>query len=56
MRKHLESNRSAGTAMEDLIAAFPMLSRSTLKRLLDELRKEGRVHAKGMKRNTRWFL
>jgi hypothetical protein len=53
MLKHLESNRSAGTAMEDLIAAFPMLSRSTLKRLLDELRKEDRVHAKGMKRNTR---
>jgi ATP-dependent DNA helicase RecG len=54
--KHLESNRSSGSAMEDLIAAFPMLSRSTLKRLLDELRKEGRVHSKGMKRSTRWFL
>jgi ATP-dependent DNA helicase RecG len=53
--KHLESNRSAGSAMEDLIAAFPMLSRSTLKRLLDELRKEGRVHSKGTKRNTRWL-
>jgi ATP-dependent DNA helicase RecG len=54
--KHLESNRSAGSAMEEMIGAFPMLSRSTLKRLLGELRKEGRVHAKGTTRNTRWFL
>ncbi len=54
--KHLESNRPAGTAMEELISAFPALSRSTLKRVLDELRKEGLVHSKGVKRNTRWFL
>jgi len=53
--KHLESNHSAGSAMEDLIAAFPTLSRSTLKRLFDELRKEGQVHSRGMKRQARWF-
>jgi ATP-dependent DNA helicase RecG len=53
--EHLESNPSAGSAMEDLVAAFPMLSRSTIKRLLQELRTTGQIHAKGTKRNTRWF-
>jgi len=53
--KLLESNRAAGSAMEDLVAAFPTLSRSSLKRLLDELRKEGQVHSRGTKRQARWF-
>jgi ATP-dependent DNA helicase RecG len=53
--ENVESNRSAGSAMEDLIAACPMLSRSTIKRLLQELRTTGQIHAKGTKRNTRWF-
>jgi ATP-dependent DNA helicase RecG len=53
--QNLESNRSAGSVMEDLIASFPMLSRSTIKRLLHELRTTGQIHSKGTKRNTRWF-
>ena len=38
------------------VTAFPTLSRSTIKRLLDELRKAGQVHAEGTKRQARWFL
>jgi ATP-dependent DNA helicase RecG len=52
---HLESHRAVGSAMEELITAFPTLSRSTIKRFLDELRKAGRVHAEGTKRQARWF-
>jgi hypothetical protein len=53
---HLESKRVSGSAMEDLLTAFPDLSRSTIKRLLDDLRKEGQVHCQGVKRQARWFI
>jgi ATP-dependent DNA helicase RecG len=53
--EYVESNRARGSAMEDLLTALPTLSRSTIKRLLDELRKAGQVHSEGSKRQARWF-
>ncbi|HVA48208.1 MAG TPA: ATP-binding protein [Pirellulales bacterium] len=52
---HLESHAEDGRAMDDLLAEFPAVSRSTIKRLLDELRAEGLIHAVGAKRLARWF-
>ncbi|HOW71011.1 MAG TPA: ATP-binding protein [Phycisphaerae bacterium] len=52
---HIERHKADGAAMRDLLAAFPTLGRSTLKRLLDELRTEGRVHSQGLKRQALWF-
>jgi hypothetical protein len=34
---------------------FPALSRSTMKRLLDELRNNGRIYTHGRPRYVRWF-
>ena len=51
----IQSQASAGRAMEDLIAEFPALSRSTIKRLLDDLRSNGLIHSRGLKRFARWF-
>jgi hypothetical protein len=46
---------SASRAMEDLMAEFPSLSRSTIKRFLDDLRSDGLIHSRGLKRSARWF-
>ena len=51
----IRSQASAGRAMEDLITEFPTLSRSTIKRLLDDLRSNGLIHSRGLKRFARWF-
>jgi len=51
----IRSQTLAGRAMEDLMAEFPSLSRSTIKRLLDDLRSDGLIHSRGLKRFARWF-
>jgi len=53
--KLIDENKTTGVAMEALLAVTPSLGRSSVKRVLDELRQEGRVHPVGTKRNTRWF-
>jgi hypothetical protein len=52
---YIDKNSAAGATMESLINLVPSLSRSSIKRLLDELRRIGRVHSIGTKRNVRWF-
>ncbi len=53
--KYIDENKATGVAIEALLAVVPSLSRSSVKRLLDELRQVGRVHPVGTKRNVRWF-
>jgi ATP-dependent DNA helicase RecG len=53
--EQIERHKADGVAMGDLLAAFPTLSRSVLKRLLDQLRAEGQVHSRGLKRQALWF-
>lgn len=48
-------NKATGVAMEAILGVMPTLSRSSVKRVLDELRREGRVHPVGTKRSVRWF-
>ena len=40
--------------MEELTQVLPSKSRDQVKRLLQELRLEGRVHARGTRRGARW--
>ena len=52
---YIQSRAEAGSAMEDLLKQFPDLSRTTIKRLLGELRAKGLSHSKGASRLARWF-
>lgn len=51
----INESKATGVAMEALLAVTPSLSRSSVKRVLDELRQEGRVHPVGTRRSVRWF-
>jgi len=53
--KLIAGNQGTGVAMEAMLAAMPSLNRSSVKRVLDALRREGRVHPVGTKRNVRWY-
>jgi ATP-dependent DNA helicase RecG len=59
-RKELLESRIAehavdGVAIGDLQPLLPELNRDQVRRLLDELRREDRVHFRGEKRWTRWY-
>ncbi len=51
----LHEHGAEGRSMEELLAVVPDLSRSTIKRVLNELRQHGKVHALGERSQTRWF-
>jgi ATP-dependent DNA helicase RecG len=51
----LEEHRKDGCTMEQLREVTPELSRSTVKRVLDELRQDGKAHSVGVTRKARWF-
>lgn len=51
----LEEHREDGCTMEQLVEVTPELSRSTVKRVLDELRQDGKAHSVGVTRKARWF-
>lgn len=53
--QHIHDNRAVGSPMEDLVDVLPAVSRSTIKRLLAELRQEGTVRTEGGRRDARWF-
>jgi Fe2+ or Zn2+ uptake regulation protein len=51
----LHEHAKDGRSMEELLAAVPSMSRSTIKRVLNELRRSGKVHTVGQRSQTRWF-
>ena len=51
----LHEHRRKGCSMEELTSVVPDLSRSTIKRVLHELREHGKAHAAGEGKQTRWF-
>ncbi|HSK80640.1 MAG TPA: transcriptional regulator, partial [Thermoanaerobaculia bacterium] len=53
--KLITENQETGVAMEAMLAVLPSSNRSSVKRVLDALRREGRVHPVGTKRNVRWY-
>ena len=56
LERHLADAGIAGAPMADLVQVLPALSRAHVKRLLDELRAEGRARLMGEKRGSRWAL
>jgi ATP-dependent DNA helicase RecG len=53
--KHLQDASPSGCAMSELHQVVPALSRAFVKRLLDELRQEGKARLQGQRRWSRWF-
>ncbi|MGE5481580.1 MAG: ATP-binding protein, partial [Bacteroidota bacterium] len=53
--KHLQDAFPDGCAMKELQQVVPALSRGFIKRLLDELRREGKARLEARKRWSRWF-
>jgi ATP-dependent DNA helicase RecG len=51
---HLREN-SDGSPMSELQEVLPGISRANVQRLLDELRRAGRVRLTGQRRGARWF-
>jgi len=53
--KHLQAAFPEGCAMEELNQVVPALSRESVRRLLHELRREGKVRLEERRRWSRWF-
>lgn len=53
--RHLRDHEATGCPMSELQQVLPAQSRAQLKRLLDELRREGLVRLEGERRWARWF-
>ena len=53
--KHIEASGEDGAPFQDLAQVLPVLPRSTIQRLLRELRDEGRVQVAGQRRGARWI-
>jgi ATP-dependent DNA helicase RecG len=53
--KHIRENAQTGSPVSELHQVVPSLSSSNLKRLLMELRSEGRINLQGKRRWARWF-
>lgn len=53
--RHLRDHAEAGSPMAELQEVLPGQSRAQIKRLLDELRREGRARLEGVRRWARWY-
>jgi len=53
--RHLADHAGSGCPMRELQEVLPGQSRDQIKRLLDELRQEGRVRLEGVRRWARWY-
>lgn len=54
--QHLQEAGPGGAPMADLHRVLPALSRAHVKRLLDELRRDGRARMEGAKRGAKWLI
>jgi len=54
LRRHIEDSEEEGARFEELAQVLPALPRSSIQRLMRELREEGRVHLVGRTRSARW--
>jgi len=53
--KHIEGTGAAGAVLAELQEVLPALSRDQVRVLLRELRREGRIEARGTTKAGRWF-
>lgn len=53
--KHVQENRDTGSPLRELREVLPALSQSQVQKLLQLLKKEGRIHKQGRTRGALWF-
>jgi len=53
--KHIEDAGESGAPFQELSLVVPAVPRSTIQRLLRELRDEGRIRVRGQRRAARWI-
>lgn len=55
LHQHLRDQAGSGCPMSELQQVLPGQSRAQIKRLLDELKREGRARLEGIRRWARWY-
>ena len=55
LEKHLRDAGLAGAPMGELVQVLPAVSRAQIKRLMEQLVQEQRVHLRGVTRGGRWL-
>jgi len=53
--RHIEDSEEEGARFEELAQVLPALSRGQIQRLMEELKKEKRVHVVGKTKGARWY-
>lgn len=56
LEKHIQDQGEAGAPLADLKQVLPSLSEASIKRLLSELRDDGRIAVRGQRRWARWLI
>ncbi len=51
---HIEDSEEEGARFEEFSQVLPSLSRGQIKRLMEELKREGRIHVVGKTKGARW--
>ncbi|MDX9907260.1 MAG: hypothetical protein RBS55_11780 [Bacteroidales bacterium] len=53
--KHIKENRKNGSRLKELMQVLPALSTDQIKKLVAELKKEGRIYKIGVTRAALWY-
>jgi ATP-dependent DNA helicase RecG len=53
--KHIEASKAEGARFEELSQVLPSLSRGQIQRLMEELKREERIHVLGKTKAARWY-
>ncbi len=53
--RHIEDSRNEGTRFEELAQVLPTLSRGSIQGLMQDLKKDGRIHNVGRTNAARWY-
>jgi ATP-dependent DNA helicase RecG len=53
--RHIERSKSFGSPLRDLQEVLPSLSKKQIQHLLNEMKREGRVHVRGRTRAALWY-
>ena len=53
--KHIKENRDSGSRLKELMQVLPALSNDQVKKLIAELKKEGKIYKIGATRAALWY-
>ena len=53
--KHIKENRDSGSRLKELMQVLPALTNDQIKKLIAELKKEGKIHKIGATRAALWY-